>query len=290
MRRALNPEIALGFLIATLLWIGVLGWQASYAPTDSEKRQCEETAHKSGHKAEECKTLWERTTTDPVAFFTFWLVVSTIGLGVSTVLLWRAGEKQIRLSAEAAAAQSRDMQASIQAVITAERPYLALKITEPGVQVGEQGQIRFAGQRLRFKFVNHGNTPGLLDEVKEVCRVMEGLLDAPPPLDPMRDRGIMVPIGTVSARDAPYVAAINLLANLEDGGTTLMLKDGAWNERRMFFQGFVRYRDAFGTHYINGFLACFSPEGKTWVLRGGDEYNYSRTERPEDIPPHPKYS
>src|ERR1700732_188097 len=69
MRRLLNPEIALGFLAATVLWIGVLGWRASYAPTDSEKRQCEETARNGGFKAEECKSIWERTTTDPVAFF-----------------------------------------------------------------------------------------------------------------------------------------------------------------------------------------------------------------------------
>jgi hypothetical protein len=89
-----------------------LGWQASYAPTDSEKRQCEEAATKSGHKTEECKTIWERTTTDPVAFFTFWLVVFTGGLGISTVLLWRAGEKQFRHARRSAAIQSRDMQAS----------------------------------------------------------------------------------------------------------------------------------------------------------------------------------
>jgi hypothetical protein len=41
---------------------------------------------------------WEKATTDPVAFFTFWLVISTVGLGVSTVLLWRdtkrTGERQ----------------------------------------------------------------------------------------------------------------------------------------------------------------------------------------------------
>ena len=96
--RLANPEIVLGFLIASVLWIGVLGWQAAYAPTETEKRQCEETATKTGHKTEECKTLWEKTTTDPVAFFTFWLVVFTGVLGASTVLLWRSGERQAELT------------------------------------------------------------------------------------------------------------------------------------------------------------------------------------------------
>jgi hypothetical protein len=109
----LRAEIVLGFLIATVFWAGVLGWQAANAPTDAQKQKCYDAAEHSGHKAEECKSLWERTTSDPVAFFTFWLVVSTIGLGVSTVMLWRAGEKQFRHARRSAAIQSRDMQASI---------------------------------------------------------------------------------------------------------------------------------------------------------------------------------
>jgi hypothetical protein len=105
-----------GFLIATLFWIGILGWQAAYAPTEMEKQKCYEAAHNGGHKSEECKSLWERTTSDPVAFFTLWLVIFTAGLTVSTVLLWRAGEKQFRHARIASMRQSRDMRASIVAV------------------------------------------------------------------------------------------------------------------------------------------------------------------------------
>ncbi|MEA2818909.1 MAG: hypothetical protein QOJ86_913 [Bradyrhizobium sp.] len=176
MKRALNPEVALGFLVATVLWTGVLGWQASYAPTDNEKRQCEEAAHKSGHKSEECKTLWERTTSDPVAFFTFWLVVSTIGLGISTVLLWRAGEKQLRHARRSIAIQSRDMRASIE---TSNR---AAKAAEDSVlisrQVGE-AQVRAylscegASYTITDSYVscdvrirNHGQSPAVWTEIR----------------------------------------------------------------------------------------------------------------------------
>lgn len=93
-----NPEIALGFVVASVFWIGVLGWQAAYAPTEMEKQKCYEATQKSGHKSEECKTLWEKTTTDPIAFFTFWLVIFTGVLGFSTVLLWRASEHQAELT------------------------------------------------------------------------------------------------------------------------------------------------------------------------------------------------
>lgn len=93
MWKWLNPEIALGLLVATVFWTGVLGWQAAYTPTERIKNECYEAAQKSGHKTEECKSLWERTTSDPVALFTFVLSVSTIGLWLVT---WRSGVRQTR--------------------------------------------------------------------------------------------------------------------------------------------------------------------------------------------------
>jgi len=94
--RWLRAEIVLGFLIGSVFWAAVLGWQAAYAPTDAEKQKCYDAAHKAGHKSEECKALWEKTTSDPVAFFTLVLAISTIGLWVATVFLYRAGERQFR--------------------------------------------------------------------------------------------------------------------------------------------------------------------------------------------------
>jgi hypothetical protein len=90
-------ELVLGALLATVVWVGVLGWQASYAPTEIEKQECYEAAKKAAHKTEECKSLWEKTTTDPVAFFTFVLSVSTIGLWVATAIgiFNQSGETQI---------------------------------------------------------------------------------------------------------------------------------------------------------------------------------------------------
>jgi hypothetical protein len=119
VRQWLRGEIVFGFLIATVFWTAVLGWQAAYAPTDAEKQKCYEAAERKGYKTEECKSLWERTTSDPVAFFTLWLVIFTGGLTISTVLLWRASERQIELAREASAAQSRDMQDSIATAVAA---------------------------------------------------------------------------------------------------------------------------------------------------------------------------
>ena len=97
-RSPLHPEIGLGFLIATLFWIGILGWATSYAPTASEKEACYQAAAKSGRTTEECKSFWEKTTSDPVAMFTLVLAVSTIGLWFATVGLYVGDRRQFKLA------------------------------------------------------------------------------------------------------------------------------------------------------------------------------------------------
>lgn len=171
--RWFRAEIVLGFLIATVLWAGVLGWQAANTPTDAEKQKCYEAAEQAHHKTEECKTLWERTTSDPVAFFTLWLVIFTGGLTVSTVMLWRAGEKQAAHARRSAAIQTRDMQASIHAAEKAanaavlaansERAWL----TASGIEVTESQNTTVDGVMyptaicLSIRWVNNGRSPAI---------------------------------------------------------------------------------------------------------------------------------
>lgn len=60
-------------------------------------------------------TFLERHDKSVIGGFTIVLAISTIGLWLATNKLWAAGEKQFGLLSESAAAQSRDMQASIAA-------------------------------------------------------------------------------------------------------------------------------------------------------------------------------
>jgi hypothetical protein len=57
-------------------------------------------APQKNEKTEADKPFWEKTTTDPVAYFTLWLVAFTGVLAVSTIGLWGAtwyiGAKQSR--------------------------------------------------------------------------------------------------------------------------------------------------------------------------------------------------
>jgi hypothetical protein len=88
-----NPEIILGFFVATIFWVGIVGWQSAYSPTEKQKDECYETAHKTGYKTDECKSFWERTTSDPVALFNLILAISTVGLWSAAISLYRAGDR-----------------------------------------------------------------------------------------------------------------------------------------------------------------------------------------------------
>ncbi len=98
LRRLINGEIALGFLVASLFWIAFLGWATSFAPNNPEKEACYQAAAKSGRSTDECKSFWEKTTSDPVATFTLILAFSTVGLWIATIGLYAAGQDQIRLA------------------------------------------------------------------------------------------------------------------------------------------------------------------------------------------------
>jgi hypothetical protein len=174
MRKFFNGEIALGLLLASLFWISVLGWQAAHAPTEREKAECQEQAQKSGHKTEECKTLWERTTSDPVAFFTLWIAIFTAVLGGSTIALWLAGERQIELIRENSVRQAEQMQASIaaakssvdQAKRAADVAERAMVLTDrPWIDINLEiaGPLKFGPElieiRIKGTFTNVGKSP-----------------------------------------------------------------------------------------------------------------------------------
>jgi hypothetical protein len=95
LKRLTNGEFVLAMLAASLFWIVVVGWATSYAPTDPQKDACYQSAAKSGRNIDECKSFWEKATSDPIAAFTFVLAISTVGLWIATIGLYFAGERQL---------------------------------------------------------------------------------------------------------------------------------------------------------------------------------------------------
>ena len=232
-----------------------------------------------------------------VAIATWGLIYATLALFAAAIVQICLFYWQLRLigrtvkdgakAANAALENAEAAKKQADAIIKSERPYVFLKNTNPGVHWTPDGQLEFADRRMKFRLINCGKTPALLHEFMEKYVVLEGTVDPPAPLDPLKDRGRLLPDNQVSAPGLPQKWATNLSTKLD--GFEKMLATDAWKIRRMIFQGFIRYSDPFDIHHIMGFLFVFVPQGNVWVPFGDEKYNYSRIERPEDIPPHPGY-
>jgi hypothetical protein len=112
LKKLINGEIAFGFFLATIFWIAVLGWVTSFQSTPQEQEACYQSAAKSGRDTSECKTFWEKTTSEPVAFFSLVLAFSTVGMWLATIGLYRSAEKQIRTSRQIAKDQAQQTRIS----------------------------------------------------------------------------------------------------------------------------------------------------------------------------------
>jgi hypothetical protein len=220
-----------------------------------------------------------------------WLSKIQIGLGIigAVLVLWSLFYTRVAAIAAKDAAVSSLQSAlnaskQVDAAIKAESPYVTIRITEAGIQFCDGGAFNFRPKSwFAFEFVNHGKTPALLKEFYETYPVVTVL--PPEPIDPMVTRGRLLPIGTVSANGSPFRQDTNLIQ--KRGVDIFSVDNSAWRTKYLLFQGYLRYADAFGNHYIMGWLARFFPEHDAWALRGDEKYNYSRKEQPEDVPPHP---
>jgi hypothetical protein len=253
--RRLNPEIALGFLIATLFWIAILGWQASYALSEMERQQCRDVAEKSGTKGEECKAFWEKTTTDPVAFFTLWLVIFTGGLTISTILLWRAGERQTAIAR--------------QAMIAGERAFVFTTGLAPFWDLDPATNLY--NWRFRPTWKNSGDTPTRLMTMHSECV----LRDTPLPSEfdfnyPTTDIGTaLIPPNTethggIAPRGATAITPQDIL-DIQAG------------RKFLYYWGWARYFDVFPDtpQHITRFA---------WqVLPLGDPFAYNPTITPQNL-------
>jgi hypothetical protein len=95
MNRLIRGDVAFGFFCAGIFWLAVMGWATSFMPTTQEKEACYQAAKKASRDTGECKSFWEKTTSEPVALFTLVLAFSTVGLWIATIALYRSTKSQL---------------------------------------------------------------------------------------------------------------------------------------------------------------------------------------------------
>jgi hypothetical protein len=287
-------EIILGFLVASIFWAAVLGWQASYSPTGKDKQECYEATKKTGYNAGDCKTFWEKTTTEPIALFTLVLAFSTVGLWVATIGLYFAGERQIKLAKETADQQAveiqnqidiareanRAAQKSADAAIATERARLYVVIEHNFLRCVEaakawDGPLQQEGRLLPFdiqpmagiRFKNYGKTPAIIIEVGT------GIVYADTPPDPVWDvkvvnENIIAP-GDHTEKFGTLMSGQMTMAQAEKIRT---------GESNIWIYGYASYEDVFGQGQVHRFFQRLVRVNQfRYVLQAYDykHYNYS---------------
>lgn len=236
MLNRLNPEMILGFLLATVFWAAVLGWQASYSPTEREKQECAETAKKSGHKTEDCKTFWEKTTNDPIALSTFGTFIFTGVLGISTIFLWGATKTAANAAKTAA-----------EHVPRVERAYI----------FGGPSNIvmNLPGRKTTFdiQIGNSGRTPALL---KEICLVISTTCPTGEPNYPN-----------------PQIVVTDLAIDGAATGVRLPINSSTNLVSPYFAYGFFKYDDIFHVTHTSRFCARIIPAMGKFEIAGGPAWN-----------------
>jgi hypothetical protein len=157
LKRLTNGEFVLAMLVASLFWISVIAWATTYAPTDKQKDACYQSAAKAGRGVDECKSFWEKTTSDPIAAFTLVLAVSTVGLWIATIGLYFAGEKQIEVALKAANAAELSAKAAVA---------IELPVITAFPQFFRWGKTHHHCSVNHVTFYNHGRTDAYLAELK----------------------------------------------------------------------------------------------------------------------------
>ena len=290
MHRFRTHEKLIGFLLAAAMFatvscikqpIGYFRDQTSAAKSS-----------RADKKEEQHRPLWEWLSRDASGFFTAWLAL--IGLGQAGLFFWqlhymRQGMGDARDAADAAKVAAEAGKAQVAALMASERPFIFFEVTKNGIEHCESGFNALA-PHFAYVLTNCGKTPAILLELKEEAIVFDGVTDAPPALNPIddKDRGILLPIGTVIPANGVY-RELGYDIERRAVGFQKLAMPNSWLHSRLFFRGFLRFKDTFGNYYVTGFQMIFSPQHNAWALRGGDDANYCRQENPSDIPPHPRY-
>jgi hypothetical protein len=288
-----NAELFLGALFASMFWAGIWGWTDSYALTEKQKQECYDTAKKGTAKTEECKTFWERTTSDPISLFTFGLFVFTGALVAATYALYRAGEKQIALAKEVSDRQFIETQnqldiaresnraaiKSADAAVAAERARFYLVIEHnfracinaaaawDGPWEQEERPLPMDIQPMaKISFKNYGKTPGIVVEVGT------GIIFSESVPDPVYDVKVVMDniIGTERSTEG--------FGTLITGQMTMaQAKKVRSGEGNVWIFGYVSYDDVFGERQVHRFfqrLVCVIHHAR-YVLQAYDHRHYN---------------
>jgi len=187
----------------------------------------------------------------------------TVVLALSTIFLWKATNRTANIAEKA--------------LEDAERPQIFINVIDPGFEINPDNlQISLPSrQRFKFQLINYGKSAARITELFAIWDIGAGKTAMPYDIDPIKQRGIKLPIGSVAGDNKPYEERRNIKDFCD---VQKLMANNFLNENRFFFLGHVRYIDIFEKEYITGFCTVLDPESKSFNLIGDQRYNYTRKE------------
>jgi hypothetical protein len=286
--RKLNPEIAVGFLVASLFWIGVLGWQWQSSPYQSNPAGQKPAQHsdppeqneRAGisaingadagqhHEQQETKSeFWSAKLSDwALVVFTGLLVLFTYRLWKSTDKLWAAGERQIGAAERSASVAER-------ALADIERPYLFVfnvgRLTIQDFYDLEEDEVGY-NLKVTYEVANHGKIPAIIESLRANLSVFTDPLD---PLAADFDHPLVV---------APVLAAGEKRADVPvDIGWADMETDEYGNvvpnfgQHTLFLRVVINYRGPFTRGHETSIALRYDERTHRFVeFLTGEKYNH----------------
>jgi hypothetical protein len=250
-----TPEIVLGFLLASLFWIGILGWQASQTTDNVSAVECDNVAKKAGFKIDECKTFLQRTVSDPVAAFTFVLSVSTIALWLVT-----------RRSTYIAERAFSDL----------ERPYVYI--------FGAKGLERYSETMdpydfLKYSVANYGKTPASIKSAALGINV--GAAPAPPedvgPWHTLLEPPILMPNERRDQeKTIPEAIRTSQYADEDTAPSDSYMEPELAEGENFFFCARIKYNGPFSQGHETSACWRWDQTSSRLILYGGEKNNYTR--------------
>jgi hypothetical protein len=97
---------------------------SSHQPDEPEQQQYSEKYESSQEKREQSKSFWQRTTEDPIAFFTLWLAIFTMILSAVAVIQIKFLVRAEGIATKTAQAAKDSAEVAKQSLVTVQRAFV----------------------------------------------------------------------------------------------------------------------------------------------------------------------
>jgi hypothetical protein len=146
--------------IMLLLLVSLIGRDLSHPPSPPGHPENDAQAYRDSNKknseGERNETIWERTRNDPTAYFTFWLVIFTGVLAVSTIGLWLVTGTAARAARDSADVAAEQVKLAKETAARQLRAYVHLE----SITMFHANDSKFV-PIIVIKYKNFGVTPAL---------------------------------------------------------------------------------------------------------------------------------